>query len=169
MEEVIIGIIAKSYQIKGEVKIRSNTDFAKKRFKKDAKVIVYNKDSRDKKELTIESYRNVAGIDIIKFKEYNNPEDVSKLQGYQILIEKPQDKINKGEYYYADLFGMDAYVNDKFVGKIDDIIDTGANKILRIKRDNKNDLLYPFVSRFIENVDVENKKIILLPIDGMID
>ena len=49
------------------------------------------------------------------------------------------------------------------------MFDSGSHLILRIKRENKKDLLYPFVDKFIEKVDVENKKIYLNPITGMID
>ena len=38
-----------------------------------------------------------------------------------------------------------------------------------MKLEDKKDLLYPFVEKFIEKVDVENKKIYLSPIKGMID
>ena len=49
------------------------------------------------------------------------------------------------------------------------MFDSGSHLILRIKREDKKDLLYPFVEKFIEKVDVENKKIYLSPIKGMID
>ena len=49
------------------------------------------------------------------------------------------------------------------------MFDSGSQVTLRIKREEKKDLLYPFVDRFIEKVDVENKQIIIKPLTGMID
>ena len=49
------------------------------------------------------------------------------------------------------------------------MINSTSHVTLRIKRDNKKDLLYPFVDRFIKSIDVKEKRIDVNPIEGMID
>ena len=73
-----------------------------------------------------------------------------------------------GNYYKSKIIDLIKYDNEK-IGNVIDMFDSGSHLILRIKRDEKKDLLYPFVDRFIEKVDIENKQIHLNPIPGMID
>ena len=47
-----------------------------------------------------------------------------------------------------------------------DILETGANLVLRVKKENHS-FLVPFVSAFIENVDIENKKIQIIEMEGL--
>jgi ribosomal 30S subunit maturation factor RimM len=52
------------------------------------------------------------------------------------------------------------------VAKIDDI---GAQQLLRIKPHVEGkDILVPFVEHFLEKVDVNNKKIIIRNVEGLI-
>ena len=48
------------------------------------------------------------------------------------------------------------------------MFDSGAHLTLRIKREEQKDILYPFVDKFISSIDVENKRIDINPINGMI-
>lgn len=167
--EVILGVITNTFGIKGEVKVHSNTSFAKKRYKKGNEVILFNPLTNERITLTINSYKESKGMDIISFVGLDTPESVIKYKSYQILIEKPQDKLEKDHYYYADLLNCNVLYKDNNIGVVIDLFENGVNLTLRIKRENKKDLLYPFIARFIEKVDIENKSIYLKPIEGMID
>ncbi|MCI5745135.1 MAG: ribosome maturation factor RimM [Erysipelotrichaceae bacterium] len=168
--EVILGIIVGVFGIKGEVKVKSSTDFAKKRYKKGNIVTVYSPFLNIKETLTINNYRKSSnGLDIISFVNKENANDVEKYKGYQILIEKPNEELASDQYYFADLYNCKVYHEDKLIGEIIDMFDGGSHIILRIKRDNQKDLLYPFVDKFIKQVDIENKALYLNPIKGMIE
>ena len=167
--EVILGIMTNTFGIKGEVKVHSNTSFAKKRYKKGNEVVLFNPISKERITLTINSYKESKGMDIISFVGLNTPEKVIKYKSYQILIEKPQDKLEKDHYYYADLLNCNVIYQDRLIGQVIDLFENGVNLTLRIKRENQKDLLYPFIARFVEKVDIENKNIYLNPIEGMID
>ena len=52
--------------------------------------------------------------------------------------------------YYC-LIGSCYYEDNKLIGKIIDIFDSGNVKTLRIKRENQKDLLYPFIEKFVKN------------------
>lgn len=167
--EVILGVIVKSFGIKGEVKVHSNTDFAKERYKKGNQVSLVSPINNNKITVTINSYKSQKDMDIVSFVGYETPEVVEKFIGYQVIIDKPTKSLKDGLYYYADLFNCEVFYNDKKIGTVIDLFDCGNTKTLRIKRENKKDLLYPFIERFIANVDVENSRIDINPIEGMLD
>lgn len=167
--QVILGVIVKPFGLKGEVKVHSNTSFAKKRYKKGNEVILYSPITKKSETIKIASYRENKGMDIISFLNHDSIESIEKYIGYQILIEKPENDLRKNEFYYADLYNCKIIYNDEIIGEVYDMFDSGSQVTLRIKREDKKDLLYPFVDRFIEKVDVENKQIIIKPLTGMID
>lgn len=167
--EVILGTIVTTFGVKGEVKVHSNTDFAKKRYKKGNEVFLVSPVSKEKIKLTIESYKQSKGMDIISFKDLTNPDMVVKYIGYKILVEKSDDNLGNDVYHYADIYNCVITYNNEEIGKVIDIINSSSNLTLRVKRENKKDLLYPFIDKFISKIDIENKRIEISPIKGMLD
>ena len=54
-----------------------------------------------------------------------------------------------------------------FVGKVVDVLETGANAVLRVKRE-KDSVLIPFVKAVVEQVDVEAKRIVIKEMEGLL-
>lgn len=167
--EVVLGKIVSTFGLKGEVKVYSNTDFPKIRYQKNNEVILFNPISKQRTILKIASYRSIKGMDVISFVDHQDINLIEKYIHYEIHIEKPTEILEEGYYYYADLLNMKVFLKEQYIGEIIDILDAGNQKVLRIHRENKKDLLYPFVQRFIERIDLEEKKILLAPIKGMIE
>lgn len=166
---VTLGEIVAPYGIKGEVKVLSCTDFAKERYKKGNQVILNNPKTNDEVIFNIASYKNIKGMDVISFEGKEDINLVLKYIGYEVLIERNEKLKEKDNYFYSDLLNCQVIYNDEIIGNVINIIDNGIHYLLRIKRTDKKDLLYPFVEKFIEKIDVENKKIYLNPIKGMIE
>lgn len=166
--EVIIGTIVNTFGIKGEVKVYSNTDFAKQRYKKGNKVILFNPINKVKEEKIVSSYKQSKGMDIVSFEGIDNPDVAIKYKGYQILVEKRKENLGKDVYHYADIFNCEVYHNDNLIGVVIDMFDSGAHLTLRIKREEAKDILYPFVDKFISSIDISSKRIDINPIEGMI-
>lgn len=166
---VILGTVVATFGIKGEVKIHSNTDFAAYRYKKGNKVILHSPIKNTDEEFKILSHRTNKNVDIVLFEGIINPDMAQKYIGYQVLIERNKDELEEGIYHYEDIYLCDVYYNDEKVGKVTDMINSTSHITLRIARSGKKDLLYPFVERFIESIDINEKKIVLNPIEGMID
>jgi len=62
----------------------------------------------------------------------------------------------KDEYYWADLIGLEV-VNTagERLGRVDGLIETGANDVLRVVGENGNERLVPFVSAVVLAVEKE--------------
>lgn len=62
----------------------------------------------------------------------------------------------KGEYYWADLIGMQVVTTTgQSFGKVDSLMETGANNVLVIK--GEKDVLVPFVvDEVVKDVDLQN-------------
>lgn len=166
--EVTLGKIVATYGIKGEVKILSCSDFASKRYKKGNEVILHNTLTNERVSFKVASFHKYKNLDIVSFEGYQDINMIEKYIGYEVLIEKPENDLNKNQYYYADLLGCSCIYNSKEIGKVVDILDSGKQQLLRIEKEDRSTILYPFIEVFVESVDIENKQIVLKPIEGMI-
>ena len=170
MEYLSLGLILKTRGLKGEVKVKSSTDFASTRYKRKNKVYLYKEATGDMKEVHVASYSFNQGFDYVSFEELKDINLVLPYIGYEIVvIKEEQPSLKKDTYYYGDLIGCEVYdQNDTLIGKVTKIEDYSANQTLRIKLNNGKDLLLPFMKAFIKKVDIENKKINCELIEGMI-
>lgn len=162
-EYIYIGKIVNTHGLKGEVRILSDFEFKDKVFVPNMKIYI----GRKKEEEIINSYRHHKCFEMITMKRYNDINEVLRYKGLYVYIKKSDLKLNDNEYLEDDLIGLDVIVNNDVKGKVSDIRETGANnKILEIIDDSKK-YLVPYKKEFIDNIDLDNKKIVIKPIEGM--
>lgn len=163
MEFVRIGKIVNTFGIKGELKVDSYTDFESERFKKDTTVYV----GEDKIPFVMKNYKMHKGFLLIQFK---NNEDINLVEKYKnMYVYKSSDDIKPLEdgYYFSDLKDLDVYVQEQLAGKVIRVEEGIRNNYLRVNVDGKEKLV-PFIPAFIEKVELENRKIIVKKVDGLL-
>jgi 16S rRNA processing protein RimM len=93
------------------------------------------------------------------------------MRGHRVYVRRSDfPALGTDEFYWVDLLGLDV-VNEAGVelGKVADLIDNGAQSVLRIEypatsKDGKpvtGERLIPFVGVFIKTVDQAAKKIVV--------
>lgn len=165
MEELLqVGVITSTHGVRGEVKVFPTTD-EPKRFKKLKEVILDT--GKEQLTLEIEQIKFFKNMVILKFKGLDNINDVEKYRQKSLLVtRKHAVKLQKDEYFIADLIGIRAVdENDKELGVISDVIQTGANDVYVISREDAQELLVPAIKDCILEVNIKKKyvKIHLLP------
>lgn len=164
-----VGVIANTHGVRGEVKVFPTTD-APERFKKLKKVILDAK--REKITLEIQSTRFFKNLVILKFKGIDNINDIEKYKGCDLYVERENaTPLNEGEYYIADLIDIDVIDEDgNELGILHDVMQTGANDVFVIKlKDSGKELLLPNIPSCVLNVDLDNRKITVHILDGLMD
>ena len=166
MEFVSIGKIINTFGIKGELKIASYTDFENERFAKDTVVYVGEKHI----PFTVASLRSHKGFLLVQFKDH---EDINLVEQYKnCLIYKSKDDIPplpEGEYYFSDIRGLKVYVEDVCVGKVIDMEEGTPHNNMRIrKEEDGKEYLVPFLPVFVRNVDLENGRIDIIRMEGLL-
>ena len=168
MEQMLrVGVITSTHGVWGEVKVFPTTDDAK-RFKTLKKVIL---DGREPLELSIEQVKFFKNMVILKFKGYDNINDVETWRQRDLLITRDQAvELKEDEYFITDLIGLQ--VNDdegNEVGTIKDVLETGANDVYVVALPNGKELLLPAIKDCILNVDMENGEMTVHILDGLMD
>ena len=159
MDLVYVGKIVNTHGIKGELRIKS--DFEKKDlvFKVGGKIII------DKEEHIIRSYRVHKVFDMITIDELDNINDVLCYVGKNVYVSRDSLKLSKKDYLLSDLIGLNVVFNDKVYGIVIDY-SNDLNPLLQIEYDTN--YFIPINSNYIIDVDLENKKIIVDDISGLI-
>lgn len=168
MEFLTVGQIVRTIGLKGEVKIYPSTHFRDSRFSKGSHVFLLNENNEIERELIIKIHRKNGECDNLVFEEISSIEEAEKINKKFLYVEKKQDDLKNGEYFYSDLVGMDVlFDNGKNIGKVSKIEEYNSYATLRVKT-NEKDVLVPFVKSFIKSVSLEDKQIVVKYIEGLL-
>lgn len=168
MEFLTVGQVVRTIGLKGEVKIYPSTHFRDSRFSKGSHVFLLNDKNEIERELVIKIHRKNGDCDNLIFEDISSIEEAEKINKRFLCVEKDQKFLEKDTYFFADLIGMDVeFDNSKKIGKVSAVEEYTASPTLRVKTSNK-DVLIPFVKAFIKSVSLENKKIIINYIEGLL-
>lgn len=164
METIKIGAIVNTHGLKGDLKVKSFSEFNDIRFQSGN--VVYIEYHGQMIEMEIDSFKEHKGMVLVSFKGQKDINLVEKYKGCTLYIKKEDlHDLEEDEVYYFDLMDCQVFDEDNhLLGKVEDIIETGANAVLRV---NKK-ILIPYVNDFIVDVDIENKKIIVHVMKGLL-
>ena len=152
---VEVGQIVNTHGIKGEIKVKSNSDFTDVRFQPGQVLTVVH---------------NNKGLHMLTYEGINNINDIEHLKGSSIYQERDHEDIvlEENEYYYSDIIGCTVFDDQETpIGRVINIFETGANDVWVIK--GSKEYLIPYIADVVKEVDVENKKIIITPMEGLLD
>lgn len=165
MEFTYIGKIVNTFGIKGEVKVLHSTDFVEERFKKGSFVYIGD----DKLSFKVKSYRFHKGFLLVTFEDYEDINLIEKYKNQYIYKSKDDIKpLKKGEYYFSDLKDLNVYVDNELIGRVLIAEEGTTSNYLRILKADNNTVLVPFLPVFIDNVDLDNKRIDVIKMDGLL-
>lgn len=162
MNYIYIGDIVNTHGIKGEVKILSHFKYKSSVFIKGTSLYVGSL----KKKLVINSYRKHKVFDMVTFVGIDDINDVLEYKGEPVYIDK--NEVHIDGILNEDLLDMDVYGNDSFVGNVTDILNNGVYDILVVEN-NSHKSLIPNISEFVLNIDVNNRRIDINVIEGLIN
>jgi 16S rRNA processing protein RimM len=125
----------------------------------------------DNQILTLEKINVLSNTVLVKFKEIKDINQALLYKDKILYITKKQLKeLQEGIYYIHDLIGCEVILfDDRPLGKLIDVLKTGANDVYVIENKEKKQYLIPAIKQVINNVDIEKKVIKITPIKGMID
>ena len=160
MEDFLrVGVISSTHGVRGEVKVFPTTDDPA-RFKKLKEVILDT--GREKKTLEIEQVKFFKNQVILKFKGFNNIDEIMPYKGKDLLI--PREKavpLGENENFIADLIDMEVVTDE---GK-----ETGANDVYVVETSDGEEILLPAIRDCILDVNVEEKRMTVHVLEGLLD
>jgi 16S rRNA processing protein RimM len=154
-QRVVLGRVAGLFGVKGWVKVYSETD-------PPANILDYSP-----------WYLNLAGHwqafelqqgqihgkgIIARLAKCTNRDEASPLVGANIAVDRDQlPDLANDEYYWSDLIGLDVQTPaGETLGKVDHLLETGANDVLVVKGNDGQETLIPYIKgQVIKEIDLE--------------
>ena len=174
IEWLVVGIITSSHGIKGELKVKSLSDFDE-RFTKPGKRWL----QIDKEEPTLHNL--VAGykkpgkdLFIISLDKIKDRDSAEKLKNYKLLVETNNiPKLKDGEFHLNQLLNLTVKIEQdnqlKTIGEVIDLLNE-KNTLLEIKiYENNKNILIPFVKEIIPIINLKKNFILIKPPKGLLE
>ena len=169
MEDFLrVGVISSTHGVRGEVKVFPTTDDPT-RFKKLKEVILDT--GREKKPLEIEQVKFFKNQVILKFKGFNNIDEIMPYKGKDLLIPREEAvPLGENENFIADLIDMEVVTDEgEILGTLIDVMETGANDVYVVETSDGEEILLPAIRDCILDVNVEEKRMTVHVLEGLLD
>ena len=165
MEYIVVGKIVNTHGIKGDIKIYPYTTNME-RFSILKKAYI----GQDKLSVEIENIKYHKGMILLKLKGFNNINEVLKFKDEFIFVDELNKvKLPKDNYFIYELIDCKVFdLDGNSLGYIKDVLQNSSNDIYIIK-DKDKEYLIPAVKKFIKEVNIVEKKVVIDPIEGMIE
>ena len=167
MEDLLqVGVITSTHGIRGEVKVFPTTDDPN-RFRKLKQVILdTGKEQLDMEIASVKFFKNQV---IVKFKGIDDINDVEKYRKAGLYVTRENAvPLGENEYFIADLIGLRVISDEEEeLGVIDDVLQTGANDVYIVKKEQTPDLLIPAIKDCIKKVNIEEGTMIVHLLPGL--
>jgi 16S rRNA processing protein RimM len=157
---VAVGRVLGPFGLKGELRVQALTDNPD-RFAAKARVFA------GLQPVTIAASREAQGHLYLKLKGF--PDRASTEKFRHALLQVPEaalPPLPDGEYYRFQLIGLEVVTRDgAALGTLDEIIETGANDVYRVRAAGGTDVLLPALADVIVSIDLEAKRMVADPPD----
>lgn len=168
MEQFLqVGVITSTHGLKGEVKVYPTTDYPE-RFEEIEEVLLDT--GRSKLPLEIQNVRYFKNLVILKFKGINDINDIEKYKQCSLWVTRENaTPLYEDEYYIADLIGCKVFLEDgSEFGELVQVMETGANDVYVINMTDGKEVLVPAIKDCILDIDIENQKMVIHLLDGLL-
>ena len=122
--------------------------------------------------LHIERARFFKNLVIVKFKEFNNINEVEGFRKCDLMVTRENAlPLEEGQYYLCDVIGATVYneEDDSVIGEVKDVIETGANNVFAIGLPDGREVLFPVIDDCIKEVNTEEGRVVAHIMKGLMD
>lgn len=162
---LVVGKIRRPFGLKGELLMEVHTDFPERL---EAGLTVFVGD--DQTLFKLKRTRWHSRLLLVAFEGVNDPDAAAVFRNqyvYVKTIERPQ--LQDGEYYHHQLLGINVVLEDnRILGKLIDILETGANDVYVVLSPEGKEILLPAIEPVILNIDLNRKNMLVRLLPGLL-
>lgn len=165
----VVGKVVNTHGVHGEVRVVRITD-NEDRFRA-GNTLYLVKNNEDAIKLTISGHRIHKQFDLLRFKEFNNINDVEHLKDATLQVKEEQlPPLQGNEFYVHEIIGCQMYTTEgDEIGIIESVLSPGANDVWVVKRPNGKEALIPYIKDVVKKVEIKEKLVIIELMEGLLD
>ncbi|MEU7019752.1 ribosome maturation factor RimM [Streptomyces sp. NPDC046203] len=167
--QLVVARIGRAHGIKGEVTVEVRTDEPELRLGPGA---VLHTDPASAGPLTIETGRVHSGRLLLRFAGVTDRNGAEALRNILLIADVDPDELpeEEDEYYDHQLVDLDVVLADGTeIGVITEISHLPSQDLFIVERPDGTEVMIPFVSEIVTEIDLENQRAVIAPPPGLID
>ena len=161
---LVIGYLRRSHGVRGEIILDIHTDFPE-RIKSGRKVLIGEK----YQPLTFDTVRPHADGLLVSFRGVDTPEEAGKFRNQWVYVKATEvPPLPDGMHYQYELIDLDVVdENGNPLGKLVEILETGANDVYVVRNDAGKEILLPAIPSVILILDMDQHSLRVHLLDGL--
>jgi len=165
--QVVVARIGKAHGLRGEVTVQVLTGAPDERFVPGA---IFATEPAATGPLVLRSARDNNGILLLGFEQVGDRSGAEALRGTKLLADVLADDGDEEAWYERDLVGLTAVtVDGTEVGEVTALESRPAQDLLVVRLVGGREVLVPFVTAIVPEVDVKGGRVVLNPPPGLLD
>jgi 16S rRNA processing protein RimM len=159
-----VGLLRRPHGLRGDLLMEVLTDFPQ-RLRPGARLFVGEKHT----PMTIASVRTHNDGLLIRFRGIEDPESAAKWRGSLVFV-RADDRppLPEGEFYHHQVIGLQVVTESgEQLGRLSEILITGANEVYIVKRPDGRELLLPAIEEVILKIDPPAGQVLVRLLPGL--
>ncbi|WP_433683682.1 ribosome maturation factor RimM [Nocardia sp. CA-119907] len=171
--ELVVGRVAKSHGVRGELVVEVRTDDPDARFAPGARLRGRAARSNEVREFTVESAREHSGRLLVQLVGVSDRTAADALRGTLFIVDSADlpPSEDPDEYYDHELEGLSVQLTDgTVVGEVTEVLHSAAGELLSVRAaDDGREILIPFVTAIVPTVSLADHLVVIDPPEGLLD
>ncbi len=161
---LVIGFLRRPHGVNGEIIMDIHTDFPE-RIKSGRKVLIGEKHQPH----TLDTVRERNDGLLISLRGVDTPEEAGKFRNQWVYVKASEvPPLPEGQVYKYELVGLDVIDdNGNALGKLAEILETGANDVYVVKNEEGKEILLPAIPPVILNIDMKQRVMKVHLLEGL--
>jgi len=162
-----VGFLRRPHGVRGEIMLEIQTDYPE-RLKPGE--IFYIGDER--MPVTIATQRQHNKGLLLSFEGINDRDEIGRYRNNSLFVKLADwPPLPEGEYYDFQLIGLEVVVEEtgEVLGKLMEIIETGANDVYLVKSESGRETLLPAIPDVVLGIDLAQCQMSVYLLPGLID
>ncbi len=161
---LVIGFLRRPHGVKGEIVMDIHTDFPE-RIKDGKKILIGEKHQAH----TLDTVRSRNDGLLISLQGVDTPEDAGKFRNQWVYVKASEvPPLPEGKHYKYELIGLDVVEdNGNALGKLAEILETGANDVYIVRDDAGKEILLPAIPAVILHLDMDQRILKVHLLEGL--
>ncbi|NMD56284.1 MULTISPECIES: ribosome maturation factor RimM [Tsukamurella] len=170
--ELVIGRVAKSHGIRGEIVVEVRTDSPELRFADGAVLTGRRPRETRTQNYTVAASRNHSGRLLVRLEGVNDRTAADDLRGTLFLIDSADvaPSEDPDEFYDHELEGLAVRtIAGEDVGTIAEVLHAPGGELLSVKAPDGREILIPFVTAIVPEIDIAGGFVLVDAPEGLLD
>jgi 16S rRNA processing protein RimM len=170
---ILVGTCGPPHGVRGELKVIPETDDPERLA--DLGELFFGPSPERARGRTVEGVRfqttKRGVLALVTLAGVPDREAADALRGLGVYaVESDLPALAEGEVFIHDLIGLGVVTDEgEDVGTVEDVLTSGAQRLLLVKRPGRPDALVPDVDEIVTDIDLDAERITIRPPEGLLD